>query len=127
MHTGMTESIGIDIVEVARIQKLVERYGNRFLGRVYGPDERTAMLSRHDRFAFLAGRFAAKEAAIKALGKFLSVRPPYHEIEIVNDKTGQPWLQLTDTVTATLNRHEFHVSISHERSHAVALVTIREI
>ena len=123
----MTDSIGIDIVEVARIKQLVERHGERFIRRVYGPMEQQTLQARRDRFPFLAGRFAAKEAAIKALGKYLTVRPPYQEIEIINDNAGQPRLRFSETVSAHLNHLEFQVSIAHERSHAVAIVTIREL
>ena len=122
----MTNSIGIDIVEVDRIRHLVERYGERFVRRVYGPNELKTLQTRRDRFPFLAGRFAAKEAAIKALGRYLAVRPPYHEIEIINDTTGQPALTFAGKQSGTLTKLEFQVSISHERSHAVALVIIRE-
>lgn len=123
----MTDSIGIDIVEVSRIRQLVERHGERFLRRVYGSRELLSLQARRDRFQFLAGRFAAKEAAIKALGKYLTSRPPYQEIEIISDNTGQPRLEFSQSVSSDLKHLEFQVSIAHERSHAVAIVTIREI
>src|SRR5512138_365511 len=111
----MTDSIGIDIVDVSRIRQLVERHGERFLRRVYGSRELLSLQARHDRFQFLAGRFAAKEAAIKALGKYLITRPPYQEIEITNDNAGQPQLQFSASVSAHLKHLEFQVSIAHER------------
>ncbi len=122
----MINSLGIDLVDVDRIRHLAERHGDRFLRRVYGCEELAALQSRHDRYQFLAGRFAAKEAAIKALGRSLSVRPPYRDIQIVNDNTGQPQLLLAEDLSRRLDNLESQVSISHERSHAVAVVVLWE-
>lgn len=122
----MIGSIGIDLVEVGRLKRLVERYGDRFLMRVYGAAELAALQSRHDRYQFLAGRFAAKEATIKALGKYLTTRPPYRNIQIVNDNTGQPLLRLEGDPALERLHLDSQVSISHERSHAAAVVVLRE-
>ena len=122
----MIESIGIDLVEVMRMRRIVERHGDRFLNRVLGPQELEAYRIRHDRHPFLAGRFAAKEAAIKALGKYIVQRPPFRQIEIVNDNTGQPRLQFAGDLAARLAHLTSQVSIAHERSHAVAVVVLWE-
>lgn len=122
----MIDSIGIDLVEVMRIKQIVERHGDRFLNRVLGPQEFEVYRTRHDRHPFLAGRFAAKEAAIKALGRYLVQRPPFRHIEIVNDNTGQPQLRFAGDLAARLAHLRSQVSISHERSHAVAVVVLWE-
>jgi len=122
----MVESIGIDIAEVARFERLVRRYGDRLVRRVLGRQETEIYLRRHDRAAFLAGRFAAKEAVVKALGKFLTTRPPLSELEIINDPSGRPWVKLPDHIGAHLHRVDIQVSISHERSFAIGLAICTE-
>jgi holo-[acyl-carrier protein] synthase len=122
----MIRSVGIDLAETERIRKLMERYGDRFLRRLLGPQEFELYRGRHDRHQFVSGRFAAKEAAIKALGRFLTVRPPLHEIQIVNDNTGQPELLWPGHLDARLHEVQAQVSIAHERSHAVAVVVLWE-
>jgi len=122
----MIGSIGIDLVDVTRVQRLVERHGERFLNRILGPKEKEYYGERHDRFQFLAGRFAAKEAVIKALGKYITDRPPLNTIQIINDNTGQPMLKLSDELTRQLCHVNAQVSISHEKSHAVAMVVFWE-
>jgi len=64
----MIHGIGIDIVEIARMRRLVERYGERFLRRVFTEGERAYAMQRRDPIPSLAARFAAKEAGLKALG-----------------------------------------------------------
>jgi len=122
----MVESIGIDIAEVARFERLVRRYGDRLVRRVLGRQETETYLSRHDRAAFLAGRFAAKEAVVKALGKFLTTRPSLSELEIINDPSGRPRVKLPDYVNVHLRHVDIQVSISHEKSFAIGLAICTE-
>ncbi len=122
----MTAAVGIDLVDVGRIDALVARYGERFLRRILTVEERSLYAKRFDRAQFLAGRFAAKEAAIKALGRYLAIRPPLTDIQITNDSDGQPRLRLDAALTEKLGRARMQVSISHERSHAIAIVMISE-
>ncbi|MBD3258499.1 holo-[acyl-carrier-protein] synthase [candidate division GN15 bacterium] len=118
------ESIGVDVVEVARMEADIERYGDRFLQRILSDAEQSVLAERVDKAVFLAGRFAGKEAVIKALGRFLSDRPPYAEIEITNDPSGQPVVVLSDVVRDMLGGASILISISHEKSYAVAMVVI---
>jgi holo-[acyl-carrier protein] synthase len=122
----MVESIGIDIAEVARFEKLVKRYGDRLVRRVLGNREVDIYVRRHDRAEFLAGRFAAKEAVVKALGKFLTVRPALSALEIVNDPSGQPRINLPELLAQQLQRVDIQVSISHEKNFAIALAICTE-
>jgi holo-[acyl-carrier protein] synthase len=117
----MADSVGIDIVELARIKSSVERFGERFLKRILGPDEQAVYRRRVDSTAFLAGRFAAKEATIKALGMYLTRRPPLSNIQIVNDTGGQPRVRFSDELAAHLSGTAFLVSISHDRNYAIAV------
>ena len=105
--------IGIDIVDVSRIAALAERHGERFLHRVFTDAEIAYVSGKRRAFESLAGRFAAKEAFMKARGK----RLPWREIEVLSVERGKPVIRYQGT--------QFNsVSISHERSYAVAVVSI---
>lgn len=106
--------IGIDIVDVRRIAAMVERYGERFLDRVFTPAEISYAEKKKRSEESLAGRFAAKEAFMKASGRRLVFR----EIEVLSD-SGRPFIMYHGT------RHD-DVSISHERLYAVSVVMLKE-
>ena len=110
------KQLGTDIVAVARIRSLGERYGDRFLGRVYSAGE-LSTCDRPDRWQCLAGRWAAKEAVIK----LLSPRdvPPLREIEIVPGPEGAPIAVIRGTPWFNCA-----LSISHERDYAVAVAMV---
>ena len=122
----MIHSIGLDIVEVERIKKDIDQYGNKFISRILNAKELELYDKRLDKDLFLAGRFAAKEAIIKALGKFLTNRPPYTELQVLNDKTGQPYFELTEVIMNKLNKAIVLLSITHEKNYAAAVVIISE-
>lgn len=122
----MVESIGIDIAEVARFKGLMDRYGQRLIARVLGPHEIEILAHRHDRAAFMAGRFAAKEALIKALGKYIEDRPPLNSLEILNDQTGRPKVHLPTSLASRLAHVSIEISISHEQSYAIGLAVCME-
>lgn len=120
----MIHAIGLDIVEVARIVRDLDEYGNRFRDRILGARERELYDRRADKAVFLAGRFAAKEAVIKALGYRLTERPAYGSLEILNDGAGQPVLELPEEIRAALGSVRILLSITHERTHAAAVAVI---
>jgi holo-[acyl-carrier protein] synthase len=122
----MTRSIGVDIADIARYRRLLERYRERFSKRILGSEERRLMAERGDTATFVAGRFAAKEAIVKALGEFLTVRPPLRDIQILNDSTGRPRVHLPDQLRKQLPGVEILVSISHEKSYAVGMAICTE-
>ena len=122
----MTESIGLDIVENARIERLFTKHPERFTERILGLEERTIFAGRSDQIPFLAGRFAAKEAVIKALGPYLADRPPYASLQILNDKGGRPFVQLPDPLATELSHIRILISLSHERNYAVGMAVITE-
>lgn len=122
----MTQSIGIDLVDVSRIQADIDRYGDRFIARMLSARERETLDGRVDKAVFVAGRFACKEAIIKALGSFITDRPAYVAIEIINDAGGQPVVNLPGEVMQQLGARRVMVSISHEKSHAVAMAVIAD-
>lgn len=122
----MIRSIGLDIAEVARFDRDLKAFGNRFVDRILGSQERLVFERRHDKAVFLAGRFAAKEAVIKALGFRLTERPAFAALEITNDELGQPHVHFPDNVKAALGSARCLISITHERTHAAAVAIITE-
>ena len=84
---------GIDLVEIARIQQSMERFGQRFLKRVYTSAEQAYCLRKRNSAESLAARFAAKEAGAKALGTGISQGVSWLEIEVVREPSGRPTIQ----------------------------------
>ena len=120
----MKQAIGLDIVDSVRISNLLNKYGNRFVRKILAKDEQALFEKRPDRSAFLAGRFAAKEAAIKALGSYIIRRPALGEICILPDSSGQPILSFGKILSEQLTGVSSLISISHEKTHAVAVVLL---
>ncbi len=124
----MIVSLGTDIVEIRRIQDAVERWGDHFLNRVFTADERKYCINhRKNPHPHLAARFAAKEAAIKALTPLRMPGEPalnLTDIEIVHDSTGRPSIRLHGHMQNVLFTHSLIVSLSHEKHYAVATVVL---
>lgn len=118
---------GVDIIEIARIQRTVTDFGERFLRRVYTERERERYGSRvHE----LAARFAAKEATSKALGTGIrGIR--WRDMEILSNRRGKPVLILHGSAAAraeSLGLIAFDVSLTHSRTDAMAfVVAIRDV
>jgi holo-[acyl-carrier-protein] synthase len=104
--------VGIDIVDVSRVEDIMKRFGNRFLNRVFSDKELEYVGKRIKPQESLAGRFAAKEAFIKAFGETAS----FKEIEVLQER-GRPYIMFRGKTYS-------EVSISHERAYAVAVVVI---
>lgn len=117
---------GIDLVEVARIEQMLGRHEDRFLDRCYTAHERTIVPPDHRRrFEHLAARFAAKEAAMKALGTGLAGGISWTEIEVFRLPTGAPELRVTGRaaeIARALGIVRWHVSLTHTDTLAGASV-----
>jgi len=120
---------GIDLVHVPRIREIMLARP-RFVEEVFTRAEREYCLARRDPYPHFAGRFAAKEACLKALGTGLfgsGIDGALGEIEVISEKSGKPKLQLTGW-TAGISRRkkisQFSVSISHSADYAVASVIL---
>lgn len=114
-------AIGVDLIEIKRIAESVERFGDRFLQRVYTPQE---LAYCNGRASSLAARWAAKEAVAKALGTGIGAIG-WQEIEIVNDAQQRPSVQLHGAaarLAAAQKIAGFSVSLSHTKDYAVAFV-----
>lgn len=121
------KAVGIDAVEIERVAEAVERHGERFLARVYTADERRlAGASGGAASQFYAGRFAAKEAVLKALGTGYAQGLGFRDVEILRDPNGAPRLTLHGAARERahdLGITKILVSITHTRrdAHAVAV------
>jgi holo-[acyl-carrier protein] synthase len=91
----MILGIGSDLVDIRRIERVVERHGERFLGRIFTENERARAERRADRVATYAKRFAAKEACAKALGTGLRRGVFWRDMGVVNLPSGRPTMRLT--------------------------------
>ena len=122
----MIKSTGLDIVEISRIEKNIDSHGDRFIDKILSSRERVLYDKRVDKKQYLAGRFAAKEAVIKALGVYLTDKPLLTEIEIINSESGQPELCLAEKYKSQLNNALCFLSISHEKTVAAAMAIFSE-
>jgi holo-[acyl-carrier protein] synthase len=115
---------GIDIVETARIRRLVEEHGPHFLDRCFTSAEQSYCAANPKRyFEHLAGRFAAKEAVMKVLGTGWRGGIAWTDIEVLKEESGQPKIALSGECLQISNRlgiSDWHVSISHIETHATA-------
>ena len=117
---------GVDLVTITRVERMLTRYGDRFLERVFTPAE---VLYCRARPAELAARFAAKEAVSKALGVGVRMMArdgiPWRDVEVVGDARGKPLVRLHGRAAERaeeLGLTEWAVSLSHTREHAIAFV-----
>ena len=122
----MILGIGIDIIEIERIAKAIERRGNTFISRLFTINEQlskkpinnTAVASDYLSIHY-AGRFAAKEAVVKAFGTgFRGI--DWKDIEILNDPLGKPLVRLADHIAERFNNPTLLISISHSKNTACA-------
>ena len=123
-HTMLT--VGVDLVEIARVERVLTRYGDRFLARVFTPTE---ILYCRGRSPELAVRFAAKEAVSKALGVGVRMMARdginWRDVEVTGDRRGKPLVRLYGRAAERaeeLGLTEWAVSLSHTREHAIAFV-----
>lgn len=118
--------IGIDLVEVKRIERAVKRLGSRFLTKVYTERERRFCLPRKNRYLSLAARFAAKEAILKALGTGVSKGISFKEVEVLDNDHSRPTFNIQGKAKKLLGNRPIHLSISHLKDYAIAVVIIEK-
>jgi len=122
---------GIDLCDVRRIARTLDRFGDRFLNRVFTPLERDRAMRRRDPAPALARRWAAKEATAKALGTGIGGAARWREIEVANLPTGQPCISVSGAAAHTLagllpRRHVpyIHLTLTGEPPYAQAMTII---
>lgn len=130
----MIHGIGTDIVEIKRIKDAVQKWGERFLRKIFTGNEISYCYKKKDPYPHLAVRFAAKEAVIKALSnsahkaqgvervlKFAN----FKNIEVSNHPTGKPFINLLGGLKASFHdKFIIHLTLTHERSYAIATVVL---
>jgi holo-[acyl-carrier protein] synthase len=117
--------LGVDIAEVARLRVAIERHGEAFLRRVYTPNEREYCERFKNKYERYAGRFAAKEAAMKALGTGWSRGVRWADVEVVREKGGRPTIKLAGeagNVAKRMGVKNIALSITHTADQAFAQV-----
>ncbi|MDQ6662922.1 MAG: holo-[acyl-carrier-protein] synthase [Acidobacteriota bacterium] len=107
---------GVDLAEVDRIRAAIERYGSRFVERIYTPAEISYVEKKANRFERYAGRFAAKEAGMKAIGTGWKRGVTWHDFEVANLPSGRPTLRLSGEAAIVAERlgvKTISLSITH--------------
>lgn len=123
----MIVGTGVDITEVPRIRRARERFGERFLQRVFTSQEIRYCCDRRNVDERLAARFAAKEAGMKAIGTGLRHGVTWHDVEVARLSGQRPMLQFTGKaaeIAAALGCKHAHLSLSHTAEQAIAYVIL---
>jgi holo-[acyl-carrier protein] synthase len=131
---GMILGIGSDLIDVRRVEKTIARYGDRFIQRVFTPEEQAKAVQRVHSAATYAKRFAAKEACAKALGTGMNRGVFFRDMGVVNLPSGQPVMRLTGGALARLEslappgmKAVIHLTISDDLPLAQAMVVIEAV
>jgi holo-[acyl-carrier protein] synthase len=126
--------IGSDLTDIRRIQATLDRFGDRFIDRIFTPLERERSLRKADAAASFAKRFAAKEACAKALGTGMRRAVFWRDMGVVNLRSGQPTLALTGGAALQLGRlvpaarkAVIHLSLTDDHPYAQAFVIIESL
>jgi holo-[acyl-carrier protein] synthase len=130
----MIIGIGSDLIDIRRIEKSLERHGERFIARIYTETERARSEGRKQRAASYAKRFAAKEACAKALGTGMADGVFWRDMGVVNQPGGKPTMHLTNGAAARLEamlppgtRPVIHLTITDDYPLAQAFVIIEAL
>ncbi len=121
----MIAGIGTDLVAVERIKQSVQRFGDRFIKRIYTETERSYCLSKANRYERFAARFAAKEAGMKALGTGWSRGVGWQDFQVVNEPSGRPTLHLAGEaarIAASQGVKHISLSMTHTDTEGFAIV-----
>jgi len=108
---------GIDLIDIRRVEKTINKFGNRFINRIFTKGEIIRSDNRNKRIESYAKRFAAKEACSKALGTGFRSGVYWRDIEVINEKSGKPILKLTGGARKRLeklipNNNDYNISLS---------------
>lgn len=122
----MIWGVGIDLMKVSRIRQAIDKYGEKFLRRIFTLGEITFCESLSDRFPSYAARFAAKEAFSKALGTGLRGTVSWQEIEVCDNEKSRPTIRVSGRAQEILGNRRVHLSLTHLDDYAAAVVIIEE-
>jgi holo-[acyl-carrier protein] synthase len=119
--------IGIDLVENSRLERIIEKWGLKFLNRIYSASEIQYCGKHIQSSTYYGARFAAKESFLKALGIGIGMGVNLKDIEVVRDKNGKPALALCGEAKAQIEKRKvtkIHLSLTHTKKYATALVVL---
>ena len=121
----MIFGVGIDIIEIERIKKSIERFGDRFLNKIFTQTELNYCLPKKNKYQHLAARFAAKEAVSKALATGWSEGFSWKDIEIFNEKNGMPRAQLQGSLKNFLGDNKsLQITMSHSEHYVTCFAIV---
>ena len=123
----MIYGIGTDLIEIGRVAKVLTRFGDRFARRILCEPELRRFRAHKQPVAYLAKRFAAKEAFTKALGTGIHAPANWHGVWVVNLKSGKPQLEFSDDLQKLLKQRQIrrsHLTLTDEREIASATVIL---
>ena len=123
----MIYGIGTDLIEIGRVERVLQRFGERFAQRILCEPELRRFRAHKKPVAYLAKRFAAKEAFTKALGTGIHAPANWHGVWVVNLKSGKPQLEFSDALQKLLKQkqiHRAHLSLTDEKEMASATVIL---
>lgn len=123
----MIYGVGTDLVEIRRIERVLQRFGNRFARRILCEPELKRFLVHRQPVAYLAKRFAAKEAFAKALGTGIHAPANWHGVWVVNLRSGKPMLEFSSELREFLHQRKIlksHLSLTDENEMACATVIL---
>ena len=127
----MIYGVGTDVCDVRRVQATLARRGDRFAGKVLGPDELKVFHARRAKveargIAYLATRFSAKESFSKAIGMGLHMPMTWRDCEILNERSGKPYVQLHGELAAWFAQRGLiaHVSVTDETDYVSTFVVV---
>lgn len=121
----MVIGIGIDIIEIDRIKDSVEKFGDRFLNKIYTQKELDYCLKKKYKYQHLAARFAAKEAVYKALATGWNEDVSWQNIEISNEPNGMPIVTLQGKLKKILHKgKDLKISMSHSRDYVACMAIV---
>lgn len=116
----MVKGVGNDIIEIDRMRLSIDRHGGHLLNRLFTIREQDYCFKYKDPVPHFAGRFAAKEAIVKALGTGFGAQVMWHDVEIVSDERGKPVVHVSPHISAHFHNPILLVSISHCEKYATA-------
>ena len=116
--------VGIDLVEVGRVQRLIEKWGDKFKRRVFTEGEIAFSETLKNKYQSYASRFCAKEALLKAIGTGLSHGVRWKDVEVVDDGRRKPSFSLEGMVAELVGERKVALSLTHTAEYATAIVVL---
>jgi len=125
----MVLGLGTDLIETRRVQESIDRFGDRFLERIFSPGEIAYCKRKKNAAESFAARFAAKEAGAKALGTGISRGVTWKEFEVKREASGRPSLHLSGRaaeLAGAMGVRRIQLSLTHSREFALAVVVVED-